>query len=67
EISRSGIATHDLSPSLFLERLMASLPEGCRVRMLAVQPASVAFGEGLSGELEQALSALLKLLWGHNT
>jgi hydrogenase 3 maturation protease len=51
-----GFSTHTMSPALFMRRLEELC--GAGVVMLAVQPASTAFGEGLSPEVEACLTEL---------
>lgn len=52
-----GFSTHTMSPALFMRQL--ELLCGARILMLAVQPASTAFGQGLSREVEACLEELL--------
>jgi len=51
-----GFSTHTMSPALFMRRLEEIC--GAKVVMLAVQPASTAFGEGISPEVESCLKEL---------
>jgi hydrogenase 3 maturation protease len=52
-----GFSTHTMSPALFMRQLEDLC--GARILMLAVQPASTAFGQGLSREVEGSLEVLL--------
>lgn len=52
-----GFSTHTMSPVLFMTRLEDLC--GARTLMLAVQPVSTAFGQGLSPEVESCLEKLV--------
>ncbi len=52
-----GFSTHSMSPALFMTQLEDLC--GARTLMLAVQPASTAFGQGLSREVEACLEKLV--------
>gem|GEM_PF-4054216 len=52
-----GFSTHTMSPALFMRQLEDLC--GARILMLAVQPASTAFGQCLSREVEACLEELV--------
>lgn len=54
-----GFSTHTMSPALFMQQLEDLC--GARILMLAVQPASTAFGQGLSREVEACLQELVSV------
>jgi len=61
DILNSGFSTHDLSPKMFIEYLEKTTK--ANIYLLGVQPASVAFGEELSAEVETTLKRLEKLIY----
>lgn len=54
-----GFSTHTMSPALFMRQIEELC--GARMLMLAVQPASTAFGQGFSSEVEACLEELVNL------
>jgi len=59
-IAEVGFTTHDMSPRLVIAYL--DKETGAAIYMLAVQPESVAFGEGLSPSVARALDCIRDLL-----
>jgi len=60
DILRVGFSTHDASPALFIEYLEAECKAD--VFMIGLQPASLAFGKGISEEAEKAMDSLCQVL-----
>ena len=56
EIARSGLTTHDLSPSMFIDHLEEGIEAD--IYMLAVQPENVSFGEEMSSSIKKAIDEL---------
>jgi len=55
----TGLTTHDLSPAHFMSVLAERT--GAEIRMIAVQPLHLRFGEPVSPEVERALDELERL------
>ena len=60
ELSRAGLTTHDISPSMFIEYLKERTEAD--IYILGVQPVRVALGEGLSHKMKEALEEISKLI-----
>ncbi|MBN3039439.1 MAG: hydrogenase 3 maturation endopeptidase HyCI [Candidatus Omnitrophica bacterium] len=56
EIVKSGFSTHDTSCHMFIEYLEQNTP--AKIYMLGVEPKSIALGEPMSDEIEQALEQI---------
>jgi hydrogenase 3 maturation protease len=53
DISRRGLTTHDISPTMFLEYLEQET--GADILVLGIQPGRLKMGDGLSEPVKQAL------------
>jgi hydrogenase 3 maturation protease len=53
DISRCGLTTHDISPTMFLEYLEQET--GADILVLGIQPENLKMGDGLSEPVKQAL------------
>lgn len=60
DILKTGFTTHDISPSMFIEHLEKETE--AQLYMLAVQPQSVDFGEGLSESIKKRVEELAEIL-----
>jgi hydrogenase 3 maturation protease len=60
ELVKCGFTTHDLSPEMFIGRLEED--SGADVYMLAVQPASLAFGEEMSESVIRSLEEVQEMI-----
>ena len=60
QLSSFALSTHTLSPRLFVEMVTKSLD--VNVLFLGIQPASTAFGQGLSHQVAGALGGICRVL-----
>ncbi|MFH1407201.1 MAG: hydrogenase 3 maturation endopeptidase HyCI [Candidatus Omnitrophota bacterium] len=56
ELKNIGFSTHNLSPKVFAEFLKAQIK--AKIYLLACQPKSTSFGEGLSAEVASAIEQI---------
>lgn len=64
DISRSGLTTHDISPSMFIEYLKAQT--GAAIFLLGVQPGDISFGARISERVAKAIDKIEKLIMEAN-